>query len=62
MTYLSLSYVVCLLFSWVGYIFACCLAVTIAAQSGAASGLGLSLIIKTIFVEVSSCSAQLNSG
>ena len=47
----TIFFLVCLLFSWVGYIFACCLAISIAAQSGAAAGLGLSLVIKTIVVE-----------
>ena len=30
----------------------CCLATTVAAQSGAAAGLALSLVAKSIFVEV----------
>lgn len=47
------SFSACTLLSWVGYLFACCLATSIAAQSGAAAGLGMSLIIKTIVVEVS---------
>ena len=44
---------VCVLFSWIGYIVSCCLASSVAAQAGAAAGLGLSLVIKTILVEVS---------
>ena len=43
---------VCVLFSWIGYIVSCCLASSVAAQAGAAAGLGLSLVIKTILVEV----------
>ncbi|XP_003390596.1 PREDICTED: NEDD4 family-interacting protein 2-like [Amphimedon queenslandica] len=44
-------FLVCFFFSWLGYLISCCLATTLAAQSGAAAGLGLSLVFKTIFVE-----------
>ena len=42
----------CFFFSWFGYLIACCLASTVAAQSGAAAGLGLSLVIKVVYFEV----------
>lgn len=44
-------FTICVLFSWIGYIVSCCLASSVAAQAGAAAGLGLSLVIKTILVE-----------
>jgi hypothetical protein len=47
----TVFFFVCFLFSWVGYLVSCCFATSLAAQSGAAAGLGLSLVAKTIFVE-----------
>ena len=56
-----LIFIVCFFFSWLGYLLSCCLATTLAAQSGAAAGLGLSLVFKTIFVEVGVGKWQINS-
>ena len=43
---------VCAMFSVVGFIFSCCLATTVAAQSGALAGLGVAFISKPILFEV----------
>ena len=43
---------VCAIFSVVGFIFSCCLATTVAAQSGALAGLGVAFISKPILFEV----------
>lgn len=43
---------VCAMFSVVGFIFTCCLATSVAAQSGALAGLGVAFISKPILFEV----------
>ena len=45
---------VCFVFGWVGYLFACCFMVTVAASTGSAAGFGLYLVQTAVFINVSS--------
>lgn len=48
----SPQHTVCAMFSVVGFVFSCCLACSVAAQSGALAGLGVAFISKPILFEV----------
>ena len=54
------THTVCAMFSVVGFIFSCCLATTVAAQSGALAGLGVAFISKPILFEVTNVFINFN--
>ena len=63
---LSISFppitLVCFVFGWVGYLFACCFMVTVAASTGSAAGFGLYLVHTAVLFNVSSLGGQCAQG
>lgn len=45
-------FLICFVFGWVGYLFACCFMVTVAASTGSAAGFGLYLVQTAVFINL----------